>query len=325
MASPPPSSSPNPRVRLPPQPSVDRGVAVHSRARLLSLLLLAGLGWGAAISFTKLATTGGDHPLTLLFWQVVILTVVLSVRLAALRAPLPLSRHHLAFYFLAGILGTAFPNALSYWAAPHVPAGIISIVFALAPMMTFALAVTIRMEHWDPVRVLGVLLGLSAIVVLVVPESALPDPAVAPWILVFVVVALSYSGEDVYAAAKMPIEDSPLTILLGMSLATLIMITPPIVAADIPLDFFGRGATHEYALLASSLLHLMAYASLLYLIRHAGAVFASQISYVVTLAGVFWGMIVFAEVPSAWVWVALALALAGLAPARPRGRINNTT
>ena len=299
--------------------------AQRDRVRLLGLLLLAGLAWGAAISFTKLATTGGDHPLTLLFWQVVILTLVLGSRLIVLRARLPLSRRHLTFYFIAGILGTAFPNAISYWAAPHVPAGIISIVFSLAPMMTYGLAVTLRMERWDPLRLGGVLLGLAAILVLVLPETALPDPAVAPWILVFVVVALSYSGEDVYAASKMPGEVNPLTLLLGMSLATLIMLAPPIIAADIPLAFFGNGATHEYALLAASLLHLMAYASLLYLLRHAGAVFASQISYVVTLAGVFWGMIVFDEVPSVWAWAALGLALAGLTLARPRGRARNTT
>ena len=310
--------SPPPTTPLGPPPPEVR--APRERVRLLALLLLAGMGWGAAISFTKLATTGGDHPLTLLFWQVVILTVVLAALLALVRARLPLSRRHLMFYCIAGLLGTTFPNAMSYWAAPHVPAGIIAIVFSLSPLMTFALALLIRMEQWDPVRLCGVLLGLSAIAVLVLPETALPDPAIAAWISVFVVVALSYAGEDVYAATAMPVEDSPLSLLLGMSLATLIMITPFILAAGIPIAFFRSGAPHEVALLGASLLHLVAYASLLYLIRHAGAVFASQISYVVTLAGVFWGMVVFDEVPSVWAWLALVLALAGLTLARPRGR-----
>ena len=318
MASSGPPASPSPD---PHQPASEAGIrAVRDRVRLLALLVLAGLGWGAAISFTKLATTGGDHPLTLLFWQVVILTVVLLARLVLVRAPLPLSRRHLVFYFIAGLLGTTFPNAMSYWAAPHVPAGIIAIVFSLSPLMTFGIALVIRMEGWDPVRLSGVLLGLLAIAVLVVPETALPDPAIAAWIAVFVVVALSYAGEDVYAATAMPVEDSPLTLLLGMSLATLILIIPPILVAGIPIAFFRSAAPHEIALLAASLLHLMAYASLLYLIRHAGAVFASQISYVVTLAGVFWGMVIFGEVPSAWAWAALVLALAGLALARPRTR-----
>ncbi len=312
-----PTSPPSVTPLGPPPPEVR---APRERVRLLVLLILSGLGWGAAISFTKLATSGGDHPLTLLFWQVVILTVVLAARLALVRGRLPLSRRHLMFYCIAGLLGTTFPNAMSYWAAPHVPAGIIAIVFSLAPLMTFALALIVRMEEWDPVRLFGVLLGLSAIAVLVLPETALPDPAIAVWIAVFVVVALSYAGEDVYAATAMPVEDSPLTLLLGMSLATLIMITPAILVAGIPIAFFRTGAPHEVALLGASLLHLVAYASLLYLIRHAGAVFASQISYVVTLSGVFWGMAIFGEVPSAWVWAALVLALAGLGLARPRGR-----
>ena len=300
-------------------PASPTPAASQSRVRLLSLLLLAGLGWGEAISFTKLATTGGDHPLTLVFWQVVILTVVLGARLVLLRAPLPLSRRYLVFYFIAGLLGTAFPNALGYWAAPHIPAGIIAIVFSLSPLMTFSLGLALGMERWDPIRLGGVLLGLTAIAVLMLPETALPDPAIAPWIAVIVVVALSYATENIYADGAMPADESPLTILLGMSVATLIMVTTLMLVVGIPFTFFRTGALYELALLAASLLHLVAYASLLYLIRHAGPVFASQISYVVTLAGVFWGMLIFSEVPSVWVWAALALALAGLALARPRG------
>jgi len=293
-------------------------VALRQPSFPLALLLLSGLGWGLAISCTKLATGGGDHPLTLLLWQVVILAVLLALRLAAMQTPLPLSKRHLRFYFVAGLLGTAFPNALVYWAAPHLPAGIIAIVFSLSPLMTFGLALAVGMERWDPLRLGGVILGLLAIVALVVPETALPDPKIAVWIAVFVVVALSYAGEDVYAATAMPVEDNPLTLLFGMSIATLIMLAPVILATDVPIVFFRHGEPHEVALVVGSLLHLTAYGSLLYLIRHAGAVFASQISYVVTLAGVFWGMVIFAEVPSVWAWAALALALAGLALARPR-------
>jgi drug/metabolite transporter (DMT)-like permease len=53
-------------------------------------------------------------------------------------------------------------------------------------------------------------------------------------------------------------------------------------------------------------------------IDRAGPLFASQVGYVVTLAGVFWGMLLFGESHSAWVWVSLVTMLAGLALVTPR-------
>ena len=61
-----------------------------------------------------------------------------------------------------------------------------------------------------------------------------------------------------------------------------------------------------------------AYTLLLHVIRSAGPVFASQSAYVITLAGVFWGIVLLGERHSLYVWAALALMLVGLALVRPR-------
>ena len=52
----------------------------------------------------------------------------------------------------------------------------------------------------------------------------------------------------------------------------------------------------------------------------AGAVFASQVSYVVTLAGVFLSALILGEAYSGWVWAALTLMIGGLALVQPRSR-----
>ena len=65
----------------------------------------------------------------------------------------------------------------------------------------------------------------------------------------------------------------------------------------------------------------VAFTVLLYVIRTAGPVFASQTAYVITLAGVAWGMVLFDERHSVYIWSALALTLTGIAlvkPQRPR-------
>ncbi len=64
----------------------------------------------------------------------------------------------------------------------------------------------------------------------------------------------------------------------------------------------------------------VAYSLFIYLIDAAGPVFASQTAYVVTLSGVAWGIALFGEQHSAWIWLSLIVMLAGLALVTPRKR-----
>ena len=56
----------------------------------------------------------------------------------------------------------------------------------------------------------------------------------------------------------------------------------------------------------------------IYLITYAGAVFATQVAYLVAISGVAWGIIIFDEHHSIWVWLSLASILTGLILIRPR-------
>ena len=67
-----------------------------------------------------------------------------------------------------------------------------------------------------------------------------------------------------------------------------------------------------------AVLTAVAYTCFLHVIQSAGPVFASQTAYLITLAGVLWGMAIFGERHSPWIWAALALMLAGLSLVRPR-------
>jgi drug/metabolite transporter (DMT)-like permease len=47
-------------------------------------------------------------------------------------------------------------------------------------------------------------------------------------------------------------------------------------------------------------------------------VFTSQVANLVTLCGVLWGMILFGERHSAWIWLSLATMMAGVFLVAPR-------
>lgn len=275
-------------------------------------LLIAGVGWGGSVSLTKIAAESGYHPITLVFWQLIISVVILFVWLAINRIRLPMSSRHLGFYFVAGILGTTLPDSMAYYIAPNLPAGIISIVYALVPSMTFCLAVLFRCEKFDLRRFAGVLLGFCAILFLVAPGFSLPSSGSAFWIFLLVLTGFCYAAESIFAVFFMPEKDHPMTMLTGMTVIALIVIIPIMMIESISFDIQNFLGKSEYALIASAILHVGCYASYLYLIRHTGAIFASQVAYVVTLSGVLWGILIFSESHSLWTWAALATAIAGL-------------
>ena len=49
-----------------------------------------------------------------------------------------------------------------------------------------------------------------------------------------------------------------------------------------------------------------------YTIKTSGPVFASQCAYIVTLSGVAWGIILFSEQHSLWVWISVIVMMLGL-------------
>jgi len=67
-----------------------------------------------------------------------------------------------------------------------------------------------------------------------------------------------------------------------------------------------------------ALITVSAYGMFLYLVIFAGPVFASQTAYVVTLSGVLWGIMIFNDEHSLWVWLSLGVMMLALALVAPR-------
>ena len=284
-------------------------------------LLVIGLGWGVTGPFSKLAVSTGNHPIGVAFWNTVIGAVVLTVVLLASGRRLPLDRRHLVFFLICGLLGTAVPNSLSYTAYRHLPIGIISIVIALVPMMTLLLALPMGIERPEPRRLAGLGLGAMAVLLIVLPDTSLPEPDQAAWVALPIIVSLSYAAENIYIATARP--RSPgggvdaLTIMCGLFWGALILLTPLLVVSDAWFDITRFGPP-EQAIVIVSFLHIGAYFGFIWLIGQAGPVFASQVGYVVTASGVILGMIFYGERHSLWVWAALALMFTGLTLVKPR-------
>lgn len=290
------------------------------------LLFVAGVPWGATFVLTVVAVGRGDHPIGITLWQTIAGGLALIVFNALRGKPwIPISRRHVVFYLTCGMLGTALPTIAFLYAAEYVQAGVLSLSTATVPMTTFALAFLIRLERYETLRMLGLMLGCAAIAMITVPETSLPDPDAWFWVLVSVVGATFYSMENVFIGRFYPGEGDPFVILAGMLTAAAVLLTPAVIWSDGFMVPAWPLETVDWAIIGLGIVNVVSYGLFIHLINISGAVFASQMGYVVTLAGVGWGILVFAEEHSLWFWGALAAMMAGLALVQPRKSEEDTT
>jgi drug/metabolite transporter (DMT)-like permease len=285
---------------------------------MAAILVAVGMIWGLTVPLTKIAVSTGHEPLGLIFWQMLIATIVLSA-ISVVRHIGPVLNRTTLIYFLAiGLLGTIFPNSFSYLAASHLPAGVMGIVIAAVPMFSLSIALGMGIERPSFRRGLGVVVGAAAVVLLVAPETSLPDPGKAVFVLVALVAPFCYGVEGNYIAARAPANVDPVVTLLGASAIGCLIAWPLAVSTGGWVDVFTPWGPAEWALLLSALCHVVAYTSYIWLVGVAGPVFASQVAYVVTVSAVFLSVLILGEAYSGWVWSALVLMIAGLLLVQPR-------
>ncbi|MBY6202277.1 DMT family transporter [Maritalea mobilis] len=291
-----------------------------NRDRLILIALLVGIGaaWGITQPFAKIAVSEGYRHFGIIFWQFALGALILLPINGLRSGRLPMGARHLAFYTVIALIGTLLPNSASYTAAIHLPSGILSIVLSTVPMVSFPIALALGMDRFSALRLMGLLLGFAAILLIGLPEASLPDPAMVWWLPLALVAPAFYAVEGNFVARYGTEGLDPVQVLLGASLVGLILAAPLAVMTGqwiSPLPPYGAP---DLAIVGSSTAHAIAYAGYVWLVRRAGAVFAAQVSYLVTGFGILWAKLILGETYSPWVWAALGLMMLGLFLVQPR-------
>lgn len=287
--------------------------------RATAVLIALGIIWGLTIPLTKIAVSTGHRPLGLIFWQLVFVTISLSM-ISIVRRVMPIvNRRTLRYFVVIALLGSIIPNSFSYLSAPQLPAGVLGIIIASVPMFSLAIALVLRLERASTMRIAGVLLGGAAVVLLFAPETSLPDPGKAPFVLIALIAPFCYGAEGNYVATRAPPSMDPATTLLGASALGVVIALPLAVSTDSWIDLSEPWGNAEWALLLSSLCHVIAYTGYIWLVGMTGAVFASQVAYIVTVSAVLLSSLILGESYSGWVWSAMGLMIVGLVLVQPRG------
>lgn len=296
-----------------------------SRPILFMILLGFGVMWGATIPLTKIAVSTGHHPFGLIFWQTSLAALVLFVLIMLRRSSVPWDRRHLLFYGTIAMTGTLVPNSTSYLAAFHLPAGVMALIIALVPMFSLMIALTLRLERFQLSRMTGVVLGATAIALIALPESSLPDPSKAIFIVIALIAPFCYGIEGNYLSLNQPANTGPVATMFGASLIGTAVSLPLTLATGTFVNPLQTGLNApELAVVGSTILHIFAYVGYIWMVKQAGPVFSAQVAYVVTPAGIIISMLVLGEDPSPYLWTALFILLIGLFLVQPKPRENQT-
>lgn len=283
-------------------------------------LLVMGAGWGITSPLSKIAVSSGHQPLGLVFWQMVIGAVLLGAIVLVRGGRLALGRRQIVLYLAIALLGTILPNTASYRAAAHLPAGVMSIVIAMVPMFAFPVALALGQDRFSAARLLGLGLGLGGVALLVGPEASLPESAMVAFIPLALIAPFFYGLEGNFVGKFGTAGLDPIEVLFGASVFGAVLSLPLALGFGHwvnPLNGFGAA---EGALVLSSIVHAFVYAGYVWLVGRAGAVFAAQVSYLVTIFGVGWSILILGEAYSGYIWGALGLMLLGMFLVQPRDR-----
>lgn len=292
------------------------------RGRFIAVLLFLGAGWGITTPLSKIAVSTGYQHFGLIFWQMVIGALAMLALMRITGRRLPWTPAALRIYLIIALIGTVLPNSASYQAITHLPAGMVSVLLSLTPMIAFPIALSMRLERFNPLRFLGLAFGLAGVLVLVLPEASLPDAAMWLWVPVALIAPAFYAFEGNYVARWGTAGLDAVQVLGGASVVGSALSLPlALGSGQFIWPAQGIGAP-EWALGAASVIHVAVYASYVWLVGRAGPVFAVQVSYLVTGFGVFWAMLILGESYGTYFWLAMGLVLSGVVLVQPRSTDN---
>lgn len=292
-----------------------------TRAKALPFAVLLGLGilWGLTFPLSKISVSDGYRHFGIIFWNQAIAFVILLV-VTIVRGKWPVLRApHLRLYFAVTLFGTVLPSVASYQAAVYLPAGIVALLISLVPMFAFPIALVIGGEKFEGKRVLGLLFGVAAVVMIAGPQASLPDRAMVVFVPIALIAPFFYGLEGNLVSRLEQADADPIQILLASTVLGMALSIGPALIGGHWISPLPPYAMPDLAILLSALLNVVAYTGYVWLIGRAGAVFAAQVAYLVTAAGVGWSMLLLQETYSGPIWIAVALMFAGLFLVQPRG------
>ena len=255
---------------------------------------------------------GGVHPFAYAWMQSTGAALFLTLVCYRKGIPFDLSRGHLVFFAGAAVIGLVLPNINIITTAKYIPAGVMSTVVSTVPVLGYVLAVGLRIEGFRWNSAVGIGLGLVGALLMVLPKTSLPSPDMVPWVLIAFLTPALYACSGIFSDRMRPEGTHSLAAARGMLIVASLATLPLMLAVDGLYPLMANPGPTDFAMLGQICISSVAYILYFEILKRAGPVFLSLVSYVVTLFGLFWGWVVFGEIHSAWIWAAVGCVFTSL-------------
>ena len=278
----------------------------------LAMLFVAGITIGSIFTLNNIVAASGIPFVAYIFWQALGAALILAAISFGLGKRIGIGAPLLRFYLVYGLIGLAGPHLIVNFVAPSLPAGLISLIMPLIPMLTYACAILFRIEGLKAIRLAGLLLGLAGVLVVIVPAASLPSPDMMLAFLIVLLAPVSIAFSNIAAAMMRPPETTSLSMAVGGLSVGALFLLPLLAVGDNWWFFDGPMDTGHWAVIIAVMVNAVFFYLLFEVIHREGPVFFATSNYITTLAGIGWGMLLLGEAHSTFIWVALVLLFAGL-------------
>jgi len=281
--------------------------------KALSLLIISGILAAGVFIAGKQASSEQLSPLLILFWQMSGGAVVVwLVSWPSRRFP-KWDAVHLRYYLIGGLLGISLPYVLAFMAMQELQVGIVGLLTALSPIVTYAIARVLGLEQANLLRFIGLVIGLAGVALLVAPEeSATLLESNIQYLLLALGIPVSLAASNIYRSRFWPEGSKAIPLVIGMLTVQGVWL----LVLNLALGNFNEPlmASHDIVLLLSFLgvMAGVSYLSSFNLLKVGGPVYLSQMGYVITLVTLLAGIFIWNETYNANDMLSIGFILAGV-------------
>ena len=276
------------------------------------LLLVGGVAYGSVFAANKIVIEAGVPFIAYTFWQAALAALILLILTAILKAPPKIEPAYIRQYVGTALLAIVVPVFMLSFTAGKLPAGVITLVFALTPALTYLFAFVLRLEHFRWLSIGGIVFGLAGVLLIVLPAESLPSPEMTGWLLAALIIPLALAGTNIFIATTRPVEAASATLACGLFICAAIITFPIMLIEGGFYGFWQAPPAALWGFAWAGVVQALTLYCVFEIIHRAGPVFISQMAYLTVVAGFLWALALFDENLSLWIWAALGIMMLGL-------------
>ena len=125
---------------------------------------------------------------------------------------------------LTAVTAYVVPSILTIFGVSRLGAGLVSMTYALVPVLTYFLALVYRLEAFQLVRIGGVVCGFFGAVLMTLPDHANTDPANTVWVFIVLMIPVSLALSSIFRSVAWPSGYSPSELAAGMLFMSAVML-----------------------------------------------------------------------------------------------------